>query len=125
MKKLEVYHNRHFNYVLVDDEDYERCRQHKWLIKVQRKLKNGRTKNHRYVYAAVLVNGEPRHLHLARFILDVPPEYRVTYVSDDPLNCQKSNLKVNGIRQDYPRPKGIPHWEILDQIKEEANGRAA
>ena len=118
MKKLRIDFR---NTAFVDDEDYERCSRFRWHIKRQMRHKNGRAVYHRYVYTTVIVQGKPRHLHLSRLVCDVPLPYRVTYISDNHLDCRKANLKVSGIRQDLPRPKGIPHWEILNLLGEPPN----
>lgn len=103
---------------LVDDEDYERCKPFRWHLKSVKKYKQGALTWKRYVYTKALIGGEPHFINMPRFILNVPPEYRVTYVNNNHLDCRKANLKVNGIRQDLPRLKHYGHAEMLEAIAE-------
>ena len=104
---------------MVDDEDYERCKNMRWYIKRIKRRRNGEAVWKTYVYTNVLVNGEPRHLHLARHVLNAPENLRVTYVNRDHLDCRKSNLKLSGVRQDLKRVKGFTHAELIGEILEE------
>lgn len=104
---------------MVDDEDYERCKNMRWYIKKVKRRKNGEAVWKAYVYTNILVNGEVRHLHLARHVLNAPENQRVTYMNYNHLDCRKANLKLGGVRQDLPRVKNFTHAEILGDILED------
>lgn len=108
--------------VLIDDEDYERCKPFRWHITDQKKYRGTQLVRKKYVFTRLKVNGKYKPLILARFILNVPPEFRVTYVNSNHMDCRKANLKVNGIRQDLPRIAGFSHEEILAAVTEDSDG---
>jgi len=74
---------------LVDDEDYERCLQHRWRVSHQkhRGLKSS------YAQANF---GYPKEttLMLHRFILSAPKESHVDHIDRNGLNNQKINLRL-------------------------------
>lgn len=105
-----------FRSALVDDEDFLRCKIFKWNIKKNFTRRNGAKVYHEHVYAVVRVNGQDRHLHLARYILDIGDSRRIRYRSTDHLDCRKANLILEGTRQDVPRIKNLTHDEMLETI---------
>jgi hypothetical protein len=90
MKELALKHGR---VALVDDEDYERCIKHKWHLTAAGYVKKGRgggvffVKGHRYEYPAVTLH---------RFVLhkEIPTTLDIDHIDGNPLNNQKSNLRV-------------------------------
>lgn len=74
---------------LVDDEDFERVNQYKWLAHL----------NHNVLYGGRRAkkiereHGSPQHIFLHRFILGTKPGISVDHIDGNGLNNQKSNLR--------------------------------
>ena len=72
---------------LVDDEDFERVNQYKWLLHKSNKSKV------LYVYSTK--NNNKTALKLHRFIMNITsPKIHIDHINDNGLNNQKSNLRI-------------------------------
>ena len=101
---------------LVDDDDYERVNQWKWLC----------SRWHEKFYAARQSwnNGKPIWIRMHRFILSVKSPDQVDHIDNDGLNNQKANLRIcsqseNLWNRRAPRSnksgfKGV-HWHHKEQ----------
>lgn len=85
MKTIPVY-NRSDLVVLIDDEDFERVSQYSWSVQ----SKNFDDKL--IVYTTLHFNRKSKYLPLGSFILST--ESMVDHIDRDPLNNQKSNLRI-------------------------------
>ena len=77
MKKIPLANGRGF--ALVDDEDYEKCMEHKWSI-----YGSG--------YAHGYVDGKLVSMH--RWLIDAPKGMEVDHVNMDKLDNRKKNLRL-------------------------------
>ena len=83
MKKIALTKNR---FSLVDDEDFEYLSKFKWHA----------VNNHGKYYArtAKKVNGKVKCTFMHRLLIDCPPGLEIDHTDRNPLNNQKSNLRV-------------------------------
>lgn len=80
MKKLELTRGL---FSVVDDDDYERFKQYRWAAN---KVREGKFR------AVANVDGKPIYLH--RAIMEAPEGMTVDHIDGDPLNNQRSNLRL-------------------------------
>jgi hypothetical protein len=90
MKKIELTRGK---FALVDDEEYEWLNQFNWCAnKVGRKVEKYRAMR------AKTIDNQFRYMH--RMIMDVTnPKVKVDHKDGNPLNNQKSNLRICNQRQ--------------------------
>ena len=96
---------------LVDDEDYERCMNHIWMVNVVGKGTR--------LCVRTEMRGTGEVIQLNRFITQCNEGDLITYKDNDPLNCTKENLiavtkkelsqKRRGDRNATSKYKGV-HW---------------
>ena len=70
-------------YTLVDHEDYEHVKQHRWHLDM-----NGCAR------CAWEKNGKKATLCLQEFLIPCPPDYRIKHVNGDKLDNRRCNLRV-------------------------------
>jgi hypothetical protein len=73
----------------VDDEDYDRLKKHKYLIKCSGHLF--------YAFRRVYVKGRHKNIYLHHEVLKLPnlyPKFFVDHINGDSLDCRRSNLQV-------------------------------
>lgn len=69
------------NYALVDDEDFDKCNQYKWSLGTGTYIKSSKIGK------------------LHRFIMNCPDDKVIDHIDHNPLNNQKSNLRICTISQ--------------------------
>jgi hypothetical protein len=74
--------------VLVDDADFDVVSRWRWRTSTH--PRTGKT----YVNRAAWVNGRSVKVQLHRVIMDAPPGMDVDHIDGDPLNCQRSNMRL-------------------------------
>lgn len=82
---------RHGFVAMIDDEDADRVRQHRWRPLVQRHT----------VYAIARLprlNGKQRSIYMHRLIMDAEPGQKVLHVDKNGLHNTRTNLVVVGTR---------------------------
>ena len=80
ISKMELYDNKGNikNYALIDTEDVEKCKQHKWH------LTNG--------YVETKIN--KKRIRLMRFLLDYDGELFIDHINRNTLDNRKANLRI-------------------------------
>jgi hypothetical protein len=71
--------------VLIDDEDYERYKGHKWIIRLSRKT---------IPYVGYYEKEIKRVIELQRFIMNNPKGLFVDHINGNPLDNRKCNLRI-------------------------------
>lgn len=126
MKLIEL--NKGY-FTQVDDEDYERFTERKWHVKYCNKKKSVMG-----VYREFNVNGVRTYEPMHRKIMNPPPGFQVDHIDRNPLNNQKSNLRIctdwenqlnkkKSVRgktsrfKGVCRQKGVARWNALIGIR--------
>lgn len=78
MKEIKLANNK--GIALVDDEDYEMLKQHKWHLQI------------RGGYAATNLNKTIKIMH--QLIIKTPKDMETDHIDRNPLNNQKENLRI-------------------------------
>lgn len=88
MKTIKLTQNQT---TIIDDEDFDRVKQHKWCALEQPKYKENK-------FMAVTnithLDGRRETVYLHRFIMNAPKGLHVDHKDRNPLNNQKSNLRI-------------------------------
>jgi hypothetical protein len=116
MRRLSLYRKiRVFAYV--DDEDFARCSVYRWCA-TRRHYYDvwGRpNRTHWFVYTLLKRPDGARYmLPLARFILQVGDARRISFISENHLDCRKQNLKVGGVGADVRTAEEV----LADAVRE-------
>lgn len=82
MKKLVITRKTGEKFdILLDDEDFDRVKQYKWFFHDDRGYIHGQ-----------IAKGKNVYLH--RFIMNPPKNMQIDHIDHNPLNNQKSNLRI-------------------------------
>lgn len=82
---------------LVDDDDFERLSQYKWMAHEK--------KTNTYARRNKSVNGKVKTIIMHRFIMGAPDDMQIDHIDGNGLNNQKSNLRICTIDENL-RNKG-------------------
>lgn len=84
MKKIPLTKGK---FAIVDEADYERLNQHKWLFlhRAAARAENFRDESG---------NRRQRWFHMHRVIMDCPDDMEVDHINRNPLDNRKSNLRI-------------------------------
>lgn len=74
-------------YCIVDDEDFEKIKQHKWYLTVG-------LSNIKYVKTHIYKNGKKTTISLHRFIINAQQGEIVDHIDGNGLNNSKQNLRI-------------------------------
>jgi len=77
---------------LVDDEDFERVNKYKWFASWDTGRRTYTARRTKWVRERE--NGKRGHISLHRFVMDVPKGKDIDHRDFNPLNNQKSNLRI-------------------------------
>lgn len=80
MKLLQIFkRNLCHDYIMLDDNDYEKCKNFKWFIKKNRIINNNGMLLHHFIF--------PLKNHDLK--------YTMTFLDKNPLNYQKANIEFS------------------------------
>jgi hypothetical protein len=81
-------------HISVDDADYEHAKRFTWYV------------NDGYATTNMRINGKIRTVRLHRWLMDAPKDVVVDHIDGDPLNNQRSNLRlVSHLENSFNRGK--------------------
>lgn len=85
---IEIKHKGEWFDVLIDEDDYEKCKQFKWYI--------GSSGKHRkyYAYSVSRIDGKRRVFALHRFIMGEPIGKEIDHINHNGLDNRRCNLSI-------------------------------
>lgn len=79
--------NTRFKYVIIDDEDFDKIKKHKWKID---RNKSG----NEYAASSDKIDGRHKYISMHRIIMDAPKNMDVDHINHDGLDNRKENLRI-------------------------------